>query len=191
MKTACVRLESIGAYQQSRYHETPKLNKEGNDAYEERTWRERCHYSSPDEIIFIPGEQFKNAVCEMAQYLSEKIPGKRNSTWTKHFRSGLRVATQLTLNVRKDEVEGYVQLGNSQGKRGTSGSKVKKYFPLIKQWSGDVEFIIMDDTITRDIFENYLRQAGILIGIGKQRPGNGGDFGRFAVKNIVWKDIEV
>lgn len=185
MKKAIVTLESAGSYQQSKFHETPKLAKEGHDAYEERTWRERCHHLS-DGTLYIPGDQFKNCISDIAKFLGEVIKGKGKSTWTKHFVSGVRVLDPLLLTVKKDEVEPLVQLGSSQGKRGF-GSKVKKYFPLIKEWSGVVEFLIVDDTITEDVFERYLREAGLLVGIGKQRPANGGDFGRFIVKSVKWE----
>jgi hypothetical protein len=187
MKRAIVQLESAGAYQQSRYHETPKLPKESADSYEDRTWRERTHYLS-DGTVYIPAVQFKNAICDIAQYLSEKIVGKGNNTWAKHFRAGIRVVDNLLLSTTKDEVEKYPQLCNSLGKRGQSGSKVKKHFPLINSWSGEVTFFILDDEITEEIFEKYLREAGGLIGIGKERPANGGDFGRFIVKGIKWSN---
>jgi hypothetical protein len=187
MKKAIVTFESAGSYQQSKHHETPKLSKEGHDAYEERTWRERCHYLS-DGTIFIPNEHFKNCISDIARYLGEKIKGKGQATWTKHFLSGVRVVDHLLLPVKKDEVPSLAQFCESKGKRGGNGGKVKKYFPLISEWSGDVEFLILDDSISEDVFERYIREAGLLIGIGKQRPANGGDYGRFIVKKVQWKN---
>lgn len=185
MKKAIVMLQSAGSYQQSRRHETPKLAKEGHDAHEERTWRERIHYLS-DGTVYIPGEQFKNCIAEVAKFLSETIKGRGKETWTKHFISGVRVLDPLLLPLKKDEIEPLAQYGSSKGKRGF-GAQVKKYFPLIKEWCGTVEFLIVDDMITEDVFERYIREAGLLVGIGKQRPANGGDFGRFIVKSVKWE----
>ena len=185
MKKAIAKLESAGPYQQSKHHETPRLSKESHDDYEKRTWRERCHYLS-DDTVFIPSEHFKNCISGVAGYLGEKIKGRGQATWTKHFLSGVRVPEPLLLPVKKDEVEALYQFCSSDGKRGGKGGKVAKYFPLIKSWEGEVEFWIVDDTITQEVFERYLKESGLLIGIGKQRPVNGGDYGRFVVKEVKW-----
>ena len=185
MRRVTATLESIGAYQQSKHHETPIPKKKNRDDHERDTWRERCHYLS-DGTIFIPAIQFRNSLSGIAQYLGEKIQGKGSHTWSKHFLSGIRVATDLVLPVKKDEVECFPQFCNSKGNRGQPGSKVKKYFPLIRKWKGDVEYVLLDDLISEEIFERYLREAGALIGIGKERPQLGGDFGRYQVMKLVW-----
>ena len=53
-------------------------------------WRERLHVNS-DGYVFIPPMAFKNCISEIAKYRSDKIPGKRNATYTKHFESGVLV----------------------------------------------------------------------------------------------------
>lgn len=186
MRTAICTLQSISPYSQSRHYEVAKLDKERPNDFEERTWRERVH-ADGDGWIFIPPMAFKNCLSEIAKYLGEQIPGKGKSTFTKHFESGVLVLEGLRLNVRKDDVQGEWLFVPADGKRG-SGTRVRKCFPVIPEWSGDVTFHVLDDTITRDVFAHHLDQAGKFIGIGRFRPRNNGYYGRFEVKNIQWAD---
>ena len=91
----------------------------------------------------------------------------------------------VPLNVKKDDVPGEWYFVPSDGRRG-GGSRVKKCFPVIREWSGDVTFHILDDTITQDVFEHHLSEAGKFIGIGRFRPRNNGFYGRFKVDNIKY-----
>ena len=59
-------------------------------------------------------------------------------------------------------------------------------FPLIRQWGGKITFYILDDIITKQVFEKVLRSAGLLVGIGMSRPENRGQFGRFKVTSFEW-----
>lgn len=67
-----------------------------------------------------------------------------------------------------------------------SGKRVWKCYPIISQWTGMVDVTIVDDTITEDVFEQVLAQAGLLIGLGRFRVRNRGTYGRFAVENVSW-----
>src|SRR5689334_22156076 len=102
MKIAEVELASISAYSQGRYHQTEPLPKEGKDVYEKRTWREKVH-ANDEGYIFIPPMAFKNCIAEIAKFLSEQIPGKGKSTYTKHFEAGILVLEPLVLPIKKDE----------------------------------------------------------------------------------------
>jgi hypothetical protein len=184
MKTALVEIESVSPYSQSRFHDTPKRDKELPDEHEQRTWRERCH-TTEDGNIFIPPMAFKNSIQEAAKYLSLKVKGKGQATWTKHFEAGILVTDGLTLPEKKDDIAGEWFFMNADGKRG-SGTRVKRCYPVVPKWSGKVTFYILDDQITEDIFRYHLEQAGNLIGIGRFRPRNGGFYGRFKVLSVKW-----
>jgi hypothetical protein len=184
MKTAIASLESVSPYSQSKFYEVPKLEKESHAAYEERTWRERLHYTKDGEV-YIPPMAFKNCLSEAAKYLSIQIPGKGKSTYTKHFEAGVLVTDPVMLGIKKDNVDGLWLHVPSDGVRGGS-KRVKKCFPVIHQWKGDVTFFIMDETITQEVFKNVLEQAGMFIGIGFFRPRNNGFYGRFKVNNLKW-----
>ena len=64
---------------------------------------------------------------------------------------------------------------------------VIRHFPHYAKWSGTLRVHILDDTITKDIFEKVAREAGNFVGIGQFRPEKGGYFGRFEVKSISWE----
>ena len=182
MKTITATLESVSPYSQSKYHGTEKLPKESSSDYEKRTWRERLHINS-EGYVFIPPMAFKNCLSEVAKFLSIQIPGKGKSTYTKHFEAGVIVTDAVVLKVKKDDVPGEWLFVPADGVRG-SGKRVENCFPVINDWKGEVAFHILDDTITPDVFEQHLREAGSFIGIGRFRPRNNGFYGRFSVKKI-------
>lgn len=186
MKLAECKLESVSPYSQSRYYKADKLNKELPVDYEARTWRERCH-ADKDGKLFIPPMVFSNSLKEAAKYLSLAIPGKNKQTYTKHFESGILVTEPVMLPITKEEVEGEWLFVPSNGQRG-GGSRVEKCFPLIREWKGTVNYYILDDIITEDIFKQVLDTCGNLIGIGRFRPRNLGYYGRFKVIAVTWAD---
>ena len=184
MKIATAHLESASPYSQGRYYNVAKKSKESHADYEKRTWRERLHTDDDDNVV-IPQMAFKNCVSEIAKYLSIQIPGKGKSTYTKHFEAGILVLEPLVLPIKKKDVRGQWNFVPSSGRRG-DGSRVEKCFPVIDKWEGNVEFHIFDDTVTEDVFEDHLYQAGQFIGIGVFRPRNNGYWGRFKVHGVEW-----
>lgn len=185
MKIATVTLKSISPYSQSRHYTVPEREqKESHAEYEKRTWRERLHVDDKG-FVFIPPMAFKNCLSEAAKFLSRKIPGKGKATYTKHFEAGVLVLEGLTLPVKKEEVAGQWLFVPSDGRRG-SGSRVDKCFPVIPEWTGDVVFHVLDETISKEAFEEHIKEAGQFIGIGYFRPRNNGYWGRFLPQAIKW-----
>jgi hypothetical protein len=177
MRIVEVTLESISPYSQSRKHDTPKLEKEAADAYELRTWREKCTVDETGQIC-IPAMAFKQALDRVAAVLGEQVPGRGKATFTKHFKAGCICESDVPLGIRKNEVQSVTISANADGVRG-SGKRVNRTFPVIPRWSGTARFVILDDTITQQVFERHLTQAGLFVGIGRFRPENGGLNGRF------------
>lgn len=192
MRQATATLESISPLSFGRYHDTEKETRgsgtttESPHDYECRTWKERAHYDHSGSVI-IPPIYFKNCLAEIAKYLSLKIPGKRNATYTKHFTAGILVVDPIVLPVTRDTIQGEWLFVPSDGKRG-GGSRVKKCFPVIPHWRGEVTFHVLDDVISPDVFEQHLRDAGSFIGIGRFRPANNGYYGRYNVVRVAWTD---
>lgn len=184
MRTATATLKSISPYSQSKAHFAPKLEKESSDDYERRTWQERLHVDDTGHV-YIPPMSFKNCLSEIAKFLGQQIPGKGKSTYTKHFEAGVLVTDALRLPLKKDEIAGEWLFVPADGVRG-SGKRVKKCFPVIHSWRGEVTFYILDETITPAVFEKHLAEAGSFIGIGRFRPRNNGMYGRFAVEKVDW-----
>lgn len=187
MRTAIAKLQSVSPLSQGRFFsiENPKLPKENHEEYEKRTWRDRLH-SNEEGYVFLPPFAFKNCLDEAAKFIGKQIPGKGKSTYTKHFQAGVLVTDPLVLPIKKEEVDGEWRHVPSDGVPG-SGKRVMKCFPVIKKWGGEVEFHVLDDTITLDVLQEHLEQAGQFIGVGSFRPRNRGIYGRFAVKNLKWK----
>ena len=185
MRTAIASLKSVSPYSQSRGHVTQHLDKEAGDDYERRTWRERLH-ADKDGNVFIPPMAFKNSLSEAAKFLSIQIKGRGKATYTKHFEAGVLVMEPLRLPVKKADVQGEWLFLPSDGKRG-GGKRVWKCYPVIPEWSGNVTFHVLDETITPPVFEEHLRQCGQFIGLGRFRPRNNGFYGRFEVSKVTWK----
>lgn len=183
MKECRVTLESASFYGQSRFHNKEKLEKEGHNEYEKRTWMDRAHYNE-DGKMFIPPMAFKNCLAECAKYLSVQIPGKGKATYTKHFVSGIMVTEPLVLNETRKTVKGMWLHVPSDGVRGGT-KRVLKCFPYVERWKGDVLFHIFDETITEDVFKYHLDQAGKFVGVGFFRPKNNGYWGRFKIVSEV------
>lgn len=185
-KKAIVRLESVSILSMSKAHTEKKMKGESDADFEARTWREKLHYDKSGEV-FIPASMLKNTLSESVKYASEKIPGKGNNTWTKHFEAGVMVQDSMPLGIHKDSVDSDTVFVPSDGVRG-GGKRVHRTFPIIEKWSGEAEFFIFDLTITEDVFKRFLEQAGLLIGFGRFRPRNNGSYGRFKIVDFKWED---
>lgn len=179
MKQFRAQIVGISPYSQSRHHETPKLDKETSDAYERRTWRKRMHTNANGEVE-IPPMSLKNCLSEAAKFLSLQIPGKGKATYTKHFEAGVMVLQPVPLGIKADEVPDEALFVPADGVRG-SGKRVTKVFGRIDKWGGTFDITVVDETITKDVLQKHLEEAGNLIGIGRFRPRNNGYYGRFKV----------
>ena len=188
MKIVEVDLVSTAPYSQSRQHTAPKLEKETHDAYDKRTWREKCT-TNDDGIICIPAMAFKQALDVAAKMLGMQIPGKGKATYTKHFRAGVICESDVPIGIHVDDVPSITINANADGVRG-SGKRVQRTFPQVPNWTGTARFAVLDDTITREVFERHLVEAGRFVGIGRFRPENGGLNGRFKPVEFRWSDLK-
>lgn len=189
MQIAEVKLTGLSPYSPSRFLQSPRQDKEGHDVYEKRVWRERIHATTDGEV-FIPPMAFKGALETAARFNPISIPGRGKATYTKHFRAGVLVVEPVLLGVQSDDVEGEWLLLNSDGRKG-GGTRVMRCMPKVDDWSASVRFYILDPTITQEVFERTLREAGQFIGVGRWRPENGGIYGRFRVEEVVWSEDEM
>ena len=185
MRKAICSLRSMSPYSQSKYIQEKKTRDETHPDFEKRSWQQRCHWDDSGRV-YIPPMSFKNCLSEAAKYKSIQIPGKGKSTYTKHFEAGVLVVDPLELDVTRETIQHEWLHVPSDGRRGGT-TRVEKCFPLIPQWSGAVEFLILDEIITPEVFEEHLTDAGSFIGIGRFRPRNNGFYGRFKVESIKWK----
>jgi hypothetical protein len=185
MPQAIATITLLTPYCQSRFHETPKKNKELMSDYERRTWRDRLHTDDENNVV-IPPFAFGNCVKDAAKFLSIQIPGKGKATWTKHFSSGISVLEEVQTGISKERAIEQQMFVPSDGVKG-SGKRVMKSYPLLMPpLTVQPLFYIVDELITPEVFAEHLQQAGKLIGIGAFRVQNGGIFGQFRVDNIDW-----
>lgn len=187
MKKVTVQIEGVSPLCQGRFHNTEKLDKENANDYEKRTWRSRLHIQD-DGQVFIPAFALKNCLAECAKFLSIQIPGKGKATYTKHFEAGVLVLDAAPLGIMADAVVKEERFVPSDGRRG-GGNRVIKYFPVMPEWKCEAEFFIVDETVTSEVFQDHLRQAGQFIGLGSFRVRNNGIYGRFKVNDYKWSEV--
>lgn len=190
MKICTAALKSATPYSASREHGTPKLEKETHDVYDIRTWRERLHFDE-DEHAFIPGMAFKQALDKAVSMLGIQIPGRGKATYTKHFLAGCIVESDVHLSqggkpIMKGDAQMQRIYANADGKRG-SGKRVFRHYPVIPQWEGAARFVLLDEQITKDVFERCLQECGRYVGVGRWRAEVGGMNGRFSVTKFAWE----
>ncbi len=188
MRTCTVKLTSITPYSASKKVDLPFLDKESHEDYDFRTWREKATVDD-DGIVCIPAMGLKMAVDEAVKRLTIVIPGKKGSTFTKFFLAGQICVDMpgVRLGIHKDELKSIDIWANADGVRG-SGKRVKRRFPYIEKWSSMATFNILDDTITNEVFERAVTEAGRLVGVGRFRPEKGGLLGRFMTTDFRWSE---
>ena len=184
MRQVIVTFKGTSPYSQGKFNNSPDLPNESKAEKEVRTWREKLHYDQNGQV-FIPPMQFAISLKEAAKYMSIQIPGKGKSTYTKNFEAGVMVTEPVFLNIHKDDVQSEALYVPSDGKKGGT-TRVTKYFPIIHNWTGSVRYLVLDDVITEDVFRKVVETSGLLIGVGRFRPRNGGYYGRFEVVDFKW-----
>lgn len=187
MRIATVKFKSLSPYSASHVIESEKAAKEAFDDFEKRIWRERLNVDEQGQGI-IPGMAFKLMLDTAVKRFGGKIKGRGQATWTKFFEAGVLVMDPLQLvGVTRENVQSETLFVPSDGVKG-SGKRVWKTFPIVKEWSGEVNYLVLDDTITQDIFERMVTQAFAFVGIGRFRPERGGFLGRAEVVKINWRN---
>lgn len=187
MRLVTAKIKSDAPYSPSRAFQSERGPSETHEAFDRRCYKEHA-LTDANGTILIPGVAFKKALHEAAKFLGRKIPGKRGATWTKHFQSGILVLNDVSTGVNVDDADAVDVYCHSDGKPGGNSGRVWRRFPAVNQWSAEVRFAVIDDTITNDEFEFTLEKAGLLIGVGRWRPANGGMNGRFVVESVKWDD---
>jgi len=186
MKVCRATIESISPYSASRKHAEEKGEKESHADFEQRTWREKAHYTD-DGHVLIPPESFSFAIKAMASRLRIRIPGKGQSEYGKLFTAGILITDGLVCKETRETVASFTGSMNADGKRG-SGKRVDRTFPVVPKWGGVLEIYILDDEIPKDVFERVLHECGKLNGVGRYRPAQGGTNGRFKVTKFEWSE---
>jgi hypothetical protein len=180
MKTINVTIEGVAPISFSAPVQSVKDQGEAHDVFEDRTWREKMHVENGE--VFIPPGALKGCLQDAAKHLSENVPGKGSSKYTKHFERGIMVTQPLMLGVKPGDVGCDRRFVPSDGKPG-GGKRVWKNFPILMTWQCDGEILVLDPLLEgkTDKVHAYLEYAGKLIGMGRFRPASRGYYGRFKV----------
>jgi hypothetical protein len=178
-KSPMTQSQNIGHYS--------KLPGESVDAFDERLWRQKAH--AIDGVVHVKGFALQSAIIDGAKHAKEKIPGKGNSTWGKKFEAGIMVDGDMSLGVQVEDLIERPVFVHANGIRG-SGSRVTRRFPEISAgWRGEATIYVLDDEITKEVFEKAVQRAGMFIGLGQYRPQNRGTNGRFSLTSFTWEDM--
>lgn len=185
IRTCKAVLKGVSIYSPSRFVEEPKQRGEEHDAYERRTWRDKAH-RNVDNYVVIPLMSFKKALDGAAAFTPRKVKGRGAQTYSKQMKSGVLLTEGMTLAIKVEDMRCETFMCSIKGDARGVGGRVPRVFPMIDDWGGELTFYITNPTVQRDIFEEYLREAGQFIGIGRFRPENGGVNGRFSVESYAW-----
>lgn len=187
MKVANAHLVSLTPISFGKVLESEKMEKETHNDYEARVWRERSHVNK-DGFVIIPPNMFKESIYIAASMLSIQIPGKGKATYTKHFKAGVLVFEPVVLPYKRDDLPYDYVHAMAQPSNPGRGGRVWKYFPRVDNWEGDIQYTIVDDTITESVFERVLRECGQFVGLGRWRAANGGLYGRYHVESLEFAE---
>ena len=188
MKTshATVRIVGLTPLSQSRQHDEPRIEGEGHDDYDKRTWRAKLNTGAAGTIV-IPQHGMHQALIAAGKYSGKQIPGQGKKTWTAKLTTGLAFFDEIDTGIHPDEADSIVISANSDGMRG-SGRRVPRKFPMLYEWSADVNVVILDPIITESVLREFFEIAGMFIGVGRFRPEKGGSNGRWRVESVDWRD---
>ena len=184
---ATYTIQSISPYSSSAYFEPDQQEGESSEQYEKRNALRRCHYDS-DGYIYIPGMAFKYALTSAAKYQRIKKENSGQETMTKHLEAGLLVTSNIDLGIKADDLEFEWFFVPSDGKRG-GAKRIKKCFPSVKSWHGQLNVGVLDDNVTEEILTECVKRVGMFIGVGRFRPEKGGFYGRFQINDVKWSKV--
>lgn len=180
-----------------------RARNETADQLEKRIWRERIWANEAGEV-FHPASYYKKAVDAAASLTKRKVRGAGNQTFAQQIVSGIMILDDIpifkpqtpaeikngapTVPILKSEVIGQQIYCDPGGDRRGVGKRVFRTYGIVKQWEAILRIWVVNATITQDIVETYLQEAGMLIGVGRWRPAVGGANGRFLVSSCEWSD---
>ena len=139
---------------------------ESQEVFESRLYIENDKLTLPPRMIV---GMLKNA----AQKSGIKQDGKR-STYAGIIRAVVFCLDSCVLDQGLDEVVKHKEYVAIQK------SKVLRVFPMLKKWSGVVEFTIDETQISLEVIDELMLYGGSFIGFGDYRP----QYGRFTATRI-------
>jgi len=208
MKTAVIEIEGIAPISFSAQYTVAEREGENKGDYDMRTWRERCHVGKDDDRVFMPGKALAKGLVATAMQLGDKVPGRGAKRWGSVFKVGLLCPGELYImtpapttvvpssqapsgpqkvDVLKSTIDFVdVYCDATPGKPG--GGRVWRRFPVVMNWSTTATIMVVNDLITDRVLKRHVEMCGLINGLGRHRPGQGGDLGRFKLIDFMWHD---
>jgi len=168
--------------------EFPRDTEEEWDDWERRVWRERAHQDEQGNIV-IPQTALHKALAATCVYLALKW---KNQGYKKFFQAGLMFTQPLRVNAHRDDLRPFwLSVSATGDKSGSGGRVVDRCYPELREWEASGTCVVTEPKVTEDIFEMVLRKCGLFNGLGRWRPANGGQNGRWVVKSIQWTEVDL
>lgn len=183
MKKAVFTIVGISPLRMSKYIQDQRPKDKPFDEWERESWPKRAHVRNGQ--VFIPATAIKNTISAAAKYANESIKGCGKQTYTKKFEAGVMVVDDMFIGVSESDITGEWLHVSADGRRGGS-TRVMKCYPTFNEWRGQATVYILDDIITEDVFERYMKIAGNFIGLMAFRPANNNPCGRFTIEGLTF-----
>lgn len=160
--------------------EKKKLKKNELSEWEENNWKKKAEYNDKGKVV-IPERWVKSSLIAACKY-SRLVPSfatRKSETFTRYMQS--MMVGDVSPAYDEKQLEYFGAYVGAQGKS-SSGSKVWRVRPLMKEWIA--EFLVIDPVgrMVKGELQALVGYAGLYCGIGDNRNNN---FGRFVVKSIV------
>lgn len=179
-------IKGISVYSPSRaVTEETKRRGEMDDAFDLRIWRFKAHVNADGKVIQ-PFMGYKKALDTAGKLTPRKIAGRGAQTYSNQIISGVLLTEPLVLNMTREDMRFEPFMCSPTGDRRGLGKRVVRRFPMIDEWGGVMKYYVTNPTIQKDILEEYIRESGMYVGIGRFRPEVGGVNGRFIVEKFEW-----
>jgi hypothetical protein len=169
---------------------SPKKDKESDDDHDKRCWMERAH-TDDEGNLRVPALAIKRMLESAAGHRGDKIPGQGAKTYKKAFEAGIAAFEDAILDKTSGDLVCEPRHVDSKGRKGGSGSRVTRRFPIVlTPWTLTATVIVLDWRINQNVFMEFLSHGGLFCGLGTWRPGTGGMYGRFTAEMIEWRRDE-
>jgi hypothetical protein len=173
MRTVTTKLKSTSPYLPSRRLYSEMEAGETQAEYEKRCWREHAHINK-DGHLFVPAMVLKNCVTSHVQRRLRRA-GKELYCFMLHFQAGFMITDDVVLPQRIEDV--------TPSWHGLHNGEVR-CLPHISEWEGEVNWYLLDESMSAENFLQILSVAGGSGGIGSFNPPRGHSYGCFEVVEV-------
>jgi hypothetical protein len=139
-------------------------------------------------LLQVPDGQLESGEVTVGAYWKADERAENGQFKAGNWDGWLGMDADVGIGWKKSNVPSITISANPNGVRG-DGKRVNRTFPQVPNWKGTATFVILDDTVTKPVFERHLKEAGRFVGIGRFRPENGGLNGRFEPTEFSYEDV--